>query len=320
MVDNEAIHMELSTLLFHYHFVRSCCHRDPELSIQDVEIKYQNLPRRLAKSISSGTERIKTDDLKKGSYAENKARKSSNLVKGGFKKRRKRVNVNVPSKKGAKISDTTERTAPSEEAMDMYHLQSMVAQTVNTFPHITECKIHDVVKTQYIIKEKCERLYKILAEAKGKGLYRGDVSFKVNWMQQFGHTANTRGLHNLPFQHPFNKNFATNDFKFEELPVWKKEVFQIGIALYEMKYPEGLGMGTVAITLSHMTPSSTVGWHQDPRDISPQLLVSVGKFKGGNIRMFSEDNKYFLDLSTHCNPTICDGRLDHYVHPITEGE
>ena len=185
---------------------------------------------------------------------------------------------------------------------------------------ITQDIFEEYSKRNEIIKDKCSSLLSILKRISGTENYRGGDNFKVGFMRQFGHTVNTIGLKGFTTRHGFDPSLGSFMFDPKKLNPLEREAYFLGAEVFRLiAENDQTGDGQFVMTVTIMTPDSSVGRHRDSRDIGPQMLLSLGDFDGGAVRCFDEQNTHYVDLVTKNNPTLCDGRLDHYVLPIERG-
>ena len=69
-----------------------------------------------------------------------------------------------------------------------------------------------------------------------------------------------------------------------------------------------------------MNNKSFVLNHNHKNDISPQFSISLGEYKGGELMVYNEINKECVCLINNRKMVHFDGRNDHFVTKVTEGE
>jgi hypothetical protein len=136
---------------------------------------------------------------------------------------------------------------------------------------------------------------------------------------QLGTTVNTLGLRSFTMPHNFMTHlgvhvFEPNKYGYDVQNLWRK------IRVYlEVICPELIGSGHYSVTISKMDNMSYCRKHTDSRDIDKQLVVTFSVFDGGELRVYDQDCKHYVDLCPCYNPVMFDGRMPHEVLPIPSG-
>ena len=73
------------------------------------------------------------------------------------------------------------------------------------------------------------------------------------------------------------------------------------------------------VQFSSMDENSHVKKYVDKNDISSQFVVTLGNYKGGELIVHNEINDSYIPLITNRNMVQFDGRKQHYVTDVIEG-
>ena len=74
------------------------------------------------------------------------------------------------------------------------------------------------------------------------------------------------------------------------------------------------------VQVSCMDKTSYVKVHRDENDIATQNIITFGQYTDGSLYTFCQKRQSYQALSTLGKLTEFDGRVPHYVSPITEGK
>ena len=146
----------------------------------------------------------------------------------------------------------------------------------------------------------------------------GKKGFNVTCSIPIGYTINTLGLKTFETKHNFKNGTGVYMFHLhlKKHCVQKQELFMLGQDLINYTNTEMLGCGMIQCYCNLMTANDYIYPHKDQNDISQQIIFSFGEFKGGELRCYSADEQYYLDLETKDQPYIIDARLYHEVLPF----
>ena len=104
------------------------------------------------------------------------------------------------------------------------------------------------------------------------------------------------------------------------LSQWKIKLYQLASSLVEMVNKTWAGKhGDYCVQFSCMDEFSYVKKHVDKNDISSQFVVTLGNYKGGELRVYNEINDVYIPLITNRIFVQFDGRKEHYITAVTEG-
>ncbi|MGH3053347.1 MAG: hypothetical protein ACRDL7_00015 [Gaiellaceae bacterium] len=318
LIKEMIVPFQYSTLNDQFNFLRGFRKTHPELPPHELVTKFCGMSRRRATEVKVALDKVDKASFNGGAHQRKKFCKKDRSPHTHKKRHDTASGPDKPARLGRNLSSDIPRKFPTRDETDTFHLRQSISKMVNSFASFEEEEVMQEMRRHYAVQKACKSLCSVLKEASGDHQYRGK-NFSCKWMEQFGHTVQTIGCRNFELQHNFRANIAARSFDYDLLPEWKQQVWQIAKSLVLLCCPELFGDETFVITVSRMDSQSTVGRHRDPQDIGPQLIVSVGDFEGGEIRLWSEDNSCYLDATTHNNPIVIDGRLDHYVHPVTNG-
>ena len=146
--------------------------------------------------------------------------------------------------------------------------------------------------------------------------------FNLRWQFQAGRTTNskmTRG----PFCHPHNTRPGVGvwmgDVPTSSKLSYQKELYRTASELLQLVDPEFAGIhGDYVVNFACMDDPRIhhVKWHKDSQDVSYQLAVNLGDFKGGELQVQSSDGSARTFDVKH-KVLKMDGRLPHRVLPFT---
>jgi hypothetical protein len=273
----------------------------------------------LEKKRNAAQQKLKDADARKDerslSGIPSNPKNMNNLSKAKKTTKRTVGDIHHPARASRPLDPSTEIMEQPRHIMEMCNLKSALSQM-----QVSADQFEALLEERNRKEEYCDKILKILENASGTSNYREGDTFDVQWSCQFGHTVNTKGLRSFEESHGFDSTMGVHDFQVEKLLPWQQEVLRLGEALWMMTAStECTGDGMLIATVTLMTPASDIGRHRDGRDIGPQMVVSMGDFTGGMLRCFNLANTHYVDVSTRNNPTLCDGRLDHYVHKVEDG-
>ena len=114
---------------------------------------------------------------------------------------------------------------------------------------------------------------------------------------------------------------SRNEFDRTELINWKLNLCSMSRTLLEMFDTIWAGNHDgFVVQLTYMNKESFVLNHSHTNDISSQFSISLGEYKGGGLMVYNEMKKEYMCLINNRKMVQFDGRKDHFVTKVTEGE
>ena len=122
-------------------------------------------------------------------------------------------------------------------------------------------------------------------------------------------------------QHKWKKNKWVNMMNVRErnIPTWKKNLYEISYKLIQNINNCWVGEHEdFIIQFACMDKNSQIGIHVD-NDISSQFLLTFGQYIGGELMIYNNERKTYMNVDTKNAIVQFDGRNRHYVSKILNG-
>ena len=116
-----------------------------------------------------------------------------------------------------------------------------------------------------------------------------------------------------------NKRVNMSDVKQRNIPIWKKEIFDLSYRLIYQIDKRWLGSNLdFVVQFACMDNNSYIDAHKD-KDVSSQFLVTFGEYSGGHLMLYNNEKHVFERIETMNNIVQFDGRKKHYVTKVKHG-
>lgn len=145
------------------------------------------------------------------------------------------------------------------------------------------------------------------------------AGFKYDWCFSLGYSMNTLNLANFTTPHPLPKWSSvygvclTDPLERSGIPPWKKGFWRKAQEVLKLLLPELLDK-TYAVQFSKMSsPSCSVPFHYDRRDVSWQYALFLGDYEGAFLEVCDPENEVYKAYSSPYCLLQFDGRLRHRV-------
>ena len=105
-----------------------------------------------------------------------------------------------------------------------------------------------------------------------------------------------------------NKRVNMSDVKNRNIPIWKKEIFDLSYRLIYQIDKRWLGSNLdFVVQFACMDNNSYIDAHKD-KDVSSQFLVTFGEYSGGHLMLYNNEKHVFEQIETMNNIVQFDGR------------
>ena len=182
-----------------------------------------------------------------------------------------------------------------------------------------------VLKSKESLEMLLDKIEEVMRDIKIKSVNNSKTK-KWKYFLLLGRTTTRWNNNNSSrcVQHPSKHTFmvnASNVLDRPELTKWILNLYQMSRTLLKMFDETWAGKhDDFVVQFTCMNNTSFVLNHHHKNDISSQFAISLGEYEGGLLMVRNEMTNEYIHLNNNRKMVQFDGRKDHLVTKVTEGE